>query len=350
MPPARTASSSSPSGATMTSSSSPAAAPTTSPGSVARQSDSSTVILRPAGDRASCSPGGAQRARQVGRPEATQREHGVDDRLDGVAGGPATWRRPRPCRTTAPSSPSGRGTRPRPRPPRTWRAGGRSIEPLRSTSRQIAVAGCRPARGPADARDRRPHRPHGAATIASRLASTSRSPRSGRYGRSANRPVPRGRRATPGDVEEQPPGEPPGQLAEPGVGRAGQVGEHRQHVVGVVVQRRRRRPPRRARRRPARSARSRGCARARAATSSASAPSSTASSASSPSLVGGDQGELVAPSGRQLFPRLTVPDVATAEHLLPQLGDDLLGRAAAALAQPHPAGQGDECGVEATRR
>ncbi len=34
----------------------------------------------------------------------------------------------------------------------------------------------------------------------------------------------------------------------------------------------------------------------------------------------------------------------------PQLGDDLLGRAQAALAQPHPAGQGDEHGVEPDRR
>ena len=49
----RRASSSSPSGAMTTSSSSPAATATGSPASVARQSDSNTVILRPAGERSS---------------------------------------------------------------------------------------------------------------------------------------------------------------------------------------------------------------------------------------------------------------------------------------------------------
>ena len=103
--------------------------------------------------------GGTQRSREIGRPEAAEREHGVDDLLDRTAGGPATWRRSRPCRTTAPSSPTGRATRPRPPPPPTWRAAGPpSSRCDRRAGRSPSPVSTR--HGPAGGRDRRPHRPH----------------------------------------------------------------------------------------------------------------------------------------------------------------------------------------------
>ena len=59
------------------------------------------------------------------------------------------------------------------------------------------------------------------------------------------------------------------------------------------------------------------------------------------------------PSGPGLFPstrRRRVGRVGDPEDLGPQLGDDLLRRAQAPLAQPHPAGQRHEHGVEPDRR
>jgi hypothetical protein len=44
-------------------------------------------------------------------------------------------------------------------------------------------------------------------------------------------------RPTSGDVEEQPPGEPPGEVAQCHIGGAGEIGEHRQGLVRVVLHR-----------------------------------------------------------------------------------------------------------------
>ena len=101
-----------------------AAAPTTSPGSVARQSDSNTVMRAPGRRPCQLLAGRTQRPGEVGRAEAAEREHGVDRPVRPVACGPATWPRSRPCRTTAPSSRRAPATTRPPRRPPTWRAAG----------------------------------------------------------------------------------------------------------------------------------------------------------------------------------------------------------------------------------
>ena len=84
------AASESPSGATIASSSSAAAATSTSPGSVARQSESRIVILRPAFERDELLAGGGQGGGEIGRAVAAQGEHAVDDGLDRASARPAT--------------------------------------------------------------------------------------------------------------------------------------------------------------------------------------------------------------------------------------------------------------------
>ena len=44
------------------------------------------------------------------------------------------------------------------------------------------------------------------------------------------------RRSAAGKIQEQPPGKPSGQIAQPLVGGPGELGEQRQHLVGVVEQ------------------------------------------------------------------------------------------------------------------
>ena len=133
-----------------------------------------------------------------------------------------------------------------------------------------------------------------------------------------------------------------------GVGRPRHVGEQRHRLVGVLGHQRRRTPPRRARRRSGDTSSKLGVAGELAPRHRRPLGLVDRRGRLRPLLQDGE-----APVGAGAFPvvvAVAVGRMRRAEHLAPQLGDDLLGRAQAALAQPHPAGQGDEHGVEADRR
>ena len=209
------------------------------PATVARQSDSRTVIaFRPARP---------QRAARRRRTERARRGRSCRSRG-------ARARRRRPARpavggpallATTTSLPNGEHAVVRRRPPRDRgrrdRRRGERLAPHRAAAiDEQAQRGrrLRPRRGPAAGRGRRPRRPPRASAIASRLASTIEVAAVGPVRQLDHLPMPRGfGRATAADVEEQPSGEPPGQLAQPRVGRRGEIGEQRQHVVGVLGER-----------------------------------------------------------------------------------------------------------------
>ena len=215
------------------------------------------MILRPARDRGELLPGRPQRAGDVGRAEAAQREHRVDHGLVRLRRRPATSRRSRPCRTTARSSrPAPATTRPTRRPPR-WRAARR---PSSRCGRRAGRSPCPASTTPGSAG--RPDRRRRPPTRGRRPPHRGWRRRRGRHRRAGSAacavgPTPRGLDGPrSGEVEEQLGGEAPGQLAQLLVGRPGEVGEQRQRLVGVVLERARRGPARRSRRPRARSRRS----------------------------------------------------------------------------------------------
>ena len=112
-------------------------------------------------------------------------------------------------------------------------------------------------------------------------------------------------RPAPADLQEQPAGQPAGELAQLRIGRRRQVGEQRHRLVRRVVRSPRRPRPRRARRPRATPARSAGCGTSSRRDVVLRRLSSIASSASAPSFArGGCFSESWWPqSGRQLFPR-----------------------------------------------
>ena len=261
-----TAASSSPSGATIASSSSAAAATTRRrrarwPGSptAARRSCARRSSGRAAGRRRSSAP-----ARSV-VPWPRSDEHAVDDRLDRrravlrldddrvlgerhdaeVVGRAERHRR------------RGDGARGQ-RPPAHRAAavdeqahGGLRLHPA-PHAQPLGVDAPRRRRGP-----RRSPRCWRRCRGRRRRAGTARS---------AMRPVPRGRaRPRRATSSIEPAGEAAGEVAEPGVGGPGHVGEHRHRLVGVLGHQRRRTPPRRARRRRATPGRSSVVARQLAA-------------------------------------------------------------------------------------
>ena len=346
------ASTSSPAGASTTSSSSEAAAAATSPGSVAaavreQDGDPATDVHAAQLPRRLDERGG-----DVGRAMPTKGEHIVDD-----VGRPVGGRRPAP----SPRPPCGRR---RARPTHAGHAARRAaaasalaasgpplIEPLRSTTRHTAVSGLDHERDtqPLDVETET------GAGLDDRLDAgvDVEITGVGLVG-PAHDPTdpPPAHRAGAGDVDDHTCRQPAGEDAQALVGGGREVGEQSQGRRRGRRRSARRTPPRRARptsgdtwSNPTVAAQIAPCrgppAGVRRSPRSASAASST---------VGG------APAGASLFPPrrpshpLAGAVIGTPNAVVPQLGDDALGRAARSVAQPHPAGQRDERGVEAERR
>ena len=185
------AASSSPAGAMIASSSNADAAEVVSPGSVALQSDSSTVIFRPADERANCCPAACSAPARSVVPWPRRASTSSTTLADGTtASCDLTTTASRAKETTLKSSGARNATA---AAATAFVASGRPlIDPLRSTSRHTAVRGCTQRR--TRSRSGSTAAPAAvASTSASPLASMSRSPASGSYRATSMRPTPRGR-------------------------------------------------------------------------------------------------------------------------------------------------------------